>query len=114
MLVELLEAIHDLHQEVDTLLLPEDLVLLHVILKVSIVAVVNDQIIVVCCFKVFVKMKDIWVFDFTHDSHFCVKKSPQFGVLVDFLLSDCFNSKYFIGLLLCCLEHCSELPLAKF
>ena len=112
-LVEFLESIHNLHQKVDRFLFTETLVLLNVVLKITVVAVINDQVVIVCGLKVFVKMENIWMLDFTHDSHFCIEKSSKFWVLVNFLLSDGLDSENFIGLLLGSLEHGTELTFTE-
>ena len=114
MLVKFLEPVHDLHEEVDTLLLSQTLVLLNVVLDVSIVTVVNHQVVVVGRFQVFVQVKDVRMLNFTHDSHFRVEKSPQFRILVDFLLGNGLDGEDFIRLLLRGFEDSSELSLSKF
>lgn len=112
-LVEFLESIHNLHQEINTLLFSETLVLLNVILNISIVAVVNNEVVIVSGLKIFVEMKNIWMLNFAHDSHFRVEKSSQLGVLVDFLLGDGFDGENFVGLLLSGFEHSTELPFTE-
>ena len=72
--VEFLEAVHDLHEEIDAFLFAEEVIFFYMVFDVSVVAVVEDEVVVVCGLEVLEEMEDVWVLEFGHDRHFGVEE----------------------------------------
>lgn len=112
--VKFLESVHYLFEEVHTLLLSKALIFLHVVLQISVVAVVDDQVIVVSGLEVLIEMEDVRVLDLAHHSHLCVEELSQLRIFIYLGFIDGFDGVDFVGGLVGCFVHYAKLALSQF
>lgn len=85
-----LKTIHDLFQKINGFFFRQFFMFFHIVFHISIIAKLQNKIMIFLRFEILIKMHDIWMFYFNHNSYLCFQQFFSLTIGFQFIFTNCF------------------------